>query len=128
VKATKNNLKEIRKKLQNSRFIYRADKEDPPISTCLKIIDFNHRKSFSILVENINWYGYRNKESWFHIVEKFSEIFYWNLKRKIKNFGMIIIMIRTKDMINESLREIMNGCIIKKLLIIVKKWRIEVGC
>jgi hypothetical protein len=38
----KKHLKGNPKKLQNSRVIHRADKEDPPISLCLKIIDYDH--------------------------------------------------------------------------------------
>jgi hypothetical protein len=36
---------------------YKSDKEDPPIPSCLKIIDPDFWKSFNIVVKEINWYS-----------------------------------------------------------------------
>jgi hypothetical protein len=56
-------LKTIKYEIQRTKILQNVVKEDPPIPSCLKIIDFEHWQSFSIVVESINWHGYCNKEN-----------------------------------------------------------------
>jgi hypothetical protein len=50
--------------------IYKEDKNDLPVLIWPKIIDFNHWKSFSIIVEDINHYGYGSQKDWLKTFEK----------------------------------------------------------
>jgi hypothetical protein len=42
---------------------YKADKSDPPIPECPKIVDFDHWLFFNIVIENINFLGSGSREN-----------------------------------------------------------------
>jgi hypothetical protein len=58
-------------------YSYKDDRNNPSISECPEIIDFEHWQSFSIVTQEVDYFGDGSKEEWPNAFEKLS-LFYYN--------------------------------------------------
>jgi hypothetical protein len=59
---TKSLISQIEEEIADS-YPYKEDKNDSPMLKCSKIVDLAYWKSFNIVVESIDYYGYGSQEN-----------------------------------------------------------------